>query len=88
MEQNGEALSGSEYSLCGQRARESGYEVYSLISVQRIAAGVEDPVVLFRSLPHMNDVTTQTITYNQLLITDYRSGQSTLKALYNMSHLP
>ena len=86
--QNCETLSGSEYSYCGRQVRESGH-VGSLISVfhlyKRISASVEDPVVLFRSLPRPNDITTQAITYNLLSVTDYRSAQPTLKALYSIS---
>ena len=52
-----------------ERIRIQGKPNICFSSVQRISDSVEDPVVLFQSLPRPNDVTTQAITYNQLPIT-------------------
>ena len=72
------------FFLCttSERIRIWGKPDICFLSVQSIYASIEGPVVLFQSLPRRNEATTQAITYSQLPITDYRSGQPTLKPLY------
>ena len=71
--QNGENSSGSEcffLRTTSARIKIRGKPDNCFSSVQRISASDKDPVVLFRSLPRPNDVTTQALNYYRF--TGYR----------------